>query len=84
MGAPPPDRQEETPSRRQLTLRTPQRGGRLQPFPVPPTRRIGFSSDPVSSTHLPAHETVLDLVCRLLLEKKKLPLTITSYYSLCT
>ena len=30
---------------------------------------------PVSYTHLRAHETVLDLVCRLLLEKKK---TITS------
>ena len=28
-------------------------------------------SDPVSYTHLRAHETVLDLVCRLLLEKKK-------------
>ena len=27
--------------------------------------------DPVSYTHLGAHETVLDLVCRLLLEKKK-------------
>jgi len=26
---------------------------------------------PVSYTHLRAHETVLDLVCRLLLEKKK-------------
>ena len=26
----------------------------------------------VSYTHLRAHETVLDLVCRLLLEKKKL------------
>ncbi|VTU58485.1 hypothetical protein AMBR_BLFENHAL_02705 [Lacticaseibacillus rhamnosus] len=25
----------------------------------------------VSYTHLRAHETVLDLVCRLLLEKKK-------------
>ena len=31
---------------------------------------------PVSYTHLRAHETVLDLVCRLLLEKKK----ITSQY----
>ena len=31
--------------------------------------RIGV--DPVSYTHLRAHETVLDLVCRLLLEKKK-------------
>ena len=27
--------------------------------------------EPVSYTHLRAHETVLDLVCRLLLEKKK-------------
>ena len=27
--------------------------------------------DPVSYTHLRAHETVLDIVCRLLLEKKK-------------
>ncbi len=27
--------------------------------------------DTVSYTHLRAHETVLDLVCRLLLEKKK-------------
>ena len=26
--------------------------------------------EPVSYTHLRAHETVLDLVCRLLLEKK--------------
>ena len=33
----------------------------------------GFGPDPeaVSYTHLRAHETVLDLVCRLLLEKKK-------------
>ena len=30
---------------------------------------IGFVA--VSYTHLRAHETVLDLVCRLLLEKKK-------------
>ena len=28
-------------------------------------------SESVSYTHLRAHETVLDLVCRLLLEKKK-------------
>ena len=28
---------------------------------------------PVSYTHLRAHETVLDLVCRLLLEKKTTP-----------
>ena len=32
---------------------------------------IGSCSNPVSYTHLRAHETVLDLVCRLLLEKKK-------------
>ena len=35
--------------------------------PVADEGRIG----PVSYTHLRAHETVLDLVCRLLLEKKK-------------
>ena len=29
------------------------------------------SVETVSYTHLRAHETVLDLVCRLLLEKKK-------------
>ncbi|WDT36781.1 hypothetical protein PVA38_11065 [Streptococcus pneumoniae D39] len=33
--------------------------------------RIGRSLRAVSYTHLRAHETVLDLVCRLLLEKKK-------------
>src|SRR5450756_2897696 len=32
---------------------------------------IGRSADPVSYTHLRAHETRHDLVCRLLLEKKK-------------
>ena len=31
----------------------------------------GVLLTPVSYTHLRAHETVLDLVCRLLLEKKK-------------
>ena len=30
----------------------------------------------VSYTHLRAHETVLDLVCRLLLEKKKITRTL--------
>eukprot|EP00657_Telonema_sp_P-1_P006745 TRINITY_DN26149_c0_g1_i1.p1 TRINITY_DN26149_c0_g1~~TRINITY_DN26149_c0_g1_i1.p1 ORF type:complete len:109 (-),score=41.80 TRINITY_DN26149_c0_g1_i1:53-379(-) len=34
-------------------------------------RHLSLQSDPVSYTHLRAHETVLDLVCRLLLEKKK-------------
>ena len=33
--------------------------------------RTGSSPSAVSYTHLRAHETVLDLVCRLLLEKKK-------------
>ena len=38
--------------------------------------------DPVSYTHLRAHETVLDLVCRLLLEKKNPHLnTILSMFS---
>ena len=30
-----------------------------------------LKTKPVSYTHLRAHETVLDIVCRLLLEKKK-------------
>ena len=34
-------------------------------------RLISSEPAPVSYTHLRAHETVLDLVCRLLLEKKK-------------
>ncbi|WDT36802.1 hypothetical protein PVA38_11240 [Streptococcus pneumoniae D39] len=34
---------------------------------------------PVSYTHLRAHETVLDFVCRLLLEKKKYPKFVTAY-----
>ena len=34
--------------------------------------------DAVSYTHLRAHETVLDLVCRLLLEKKKNTTTSTT------
>ena len=33
-------------------------------------RRVHRAAGPVSYTHLRAHETVLDLVCRLLLEKK--------------
>ena len=33
-----------------------------------------LSLQPVSYTHLRAHETVLDLVCRLLLEKKTNPI----------
>ena len=31
---------------------------------------VDMGTVPVSYTHLRAHETVLDLVCRLLLEKK--------------
>ena len=34
-------------------------------------RIVGDGLGPVSYTHLRAHETVLDIVCRLLLEKKK-------------
>ena len=33
--------------------------------------QVASGMPPVSYTHLRAHETVLDLVCRLLLEKKK-------------
>src|SRR5665811_1520425 len=39
-------------------------------LPLPPMERPDIRQ-PVSYTHLRAHETVLDLVCRLLLEKKK-------------
>ena len=35
---------------------------------------VGEMRDPVSYTHLRAHETVLDLVCRLLLANKTLSL----------
>eukprot|EP00656_Telonema_subtile_P009121 TRINITY_DN14279_c0_g1_i2.p1 TRINITY_DN14279_c0_g1~~TRINITY_DN14279_c0_g1_i2.p1 ORF type:complete len:478 (-),score=80.22 TRINITY_DN14279_c0_g1_i2:14-1447(-) len=39
---------------------------------TPRSKKGDLSSlEPVSYTHLRAHETVLDLVCRLLLEKKK-------------
>ena len=41
----------------------------LRPAPVLVT--FGPPQAAVSYTHLRAHETVLDLVCRLLLEKKK-------------
>ena len=34
-------------------------------------KSLGSACRAVSYTHLRAHETVLDLVCRLLLEKKK-------------
>ena len=37
---------------------------------------------PVSYTHLRAHETVLDIVCRLLLEKKNNPYTYDLYPTL--
>ena len=36
-----------------------------------------MGANPVSYTHLRAHETVLDLVCRLLLEKKNKQKTTT-------
>src|SRR5664280_3465160 len=40
--------------------------------------QIPVKPEPVSYTHLRAHETVLDLVCRLLLEKKKKKPTTTT------
>ena len=42
---------------------------------VDPAETALVSRVPVSYTHLRAHETVLDLVCRLLLEKKKNTIT---------
>eukprot|EP00657_Telonema_sp_P-1_P001161 TRINITY_DN12575_c0_g1_i1.p1 TRINITY_DN12575_c0_g1~~TRINITY_DN12575_c0_g1_i1.p1 ORF type:complete len:148 (+),score=70.66 TRINITY_DN12575_c0_g1_i1:60-503(+) len=47
--------------------------GRLK-FGMPPPKEVsldGYKTLTVSYTHLRAHETVLDIVCRLLLEKKK-------------
>ena len=44
----------------------------------------GTTYTPVSYTHLRAHETVLDLVCRLLLEKKKQIDTLHIRYSQLT
>ena len=40
-------------------------------LPSGKTRLVQAWIETVSYTHLRAHETVLDLVCRLLLEKKK-------------
>src|SRR5665811_2241743 len=55
-----------------------QRGVRVLNYESPghredPVRlyKQAIAGTPVSYTHLRAHETVLDLVCRLLLEKKK-------------
>src|SRR5665811_976563 len=45
--------------------------GDERPWVEPDRQRWRAGEDPVSYTHLRAHETVLDLVCRLLLEKKK-------------
>ena len=40
-------------------------------LPGIPALKLSLDAMAVSYTHLRAHETVLDLVCRLLLEKKK-------------
>ena len=45
---------------------------------------FAISSAAVSYTHLRAHETVLDLVCRLLLEKKGLRLPFSCRNGCCT
>ena len=44
-------------------------------------KQVKEIADAVSYTHLRAHETVLDLVCRLLLEKKNKKINSTSPYS---
>ena len=58
-----------------MALRFAAETGRGQPAPGFPWPGLGDAiadfGQPVSYTHLRAHETVLDLVCRLLLEKKK-------------
>ena len=47
------------------------RRGELADRIDPDAREVRMRRDAVSYTHLRAHETVLDIVCRLLLEKKK-------------
>ena len=59
----------DAPRARLVTVTFPSTGTPNSDNYVPATVR--FSVAPVSYTHLRAHETVLDLVCRLLLEKKK-------------
>ena len=49
----------------------PRAPGALAGMPVDGLEGLLTDVDAVSYTHLRAHETVLDLVCRLLLEKKK-------------
>src|SRR5665811_1825307 len=61
--APSRRHQRRPPARLPRRVRVP-----FQPPPFPQSRPVVL---PVSYTHLRAHETVLDLVCRLLLEKKK-------------
>ena len=43
----------------------------FETYPADAPETVANFIKPVSYTHLRAHETVLDLVCRLLLEKKK-------------
>ena len=43
-----------------------------------------YKDEAVSYTHLRAHETVLDIVCRLLLEKTNTTLSNTTYLPLVT
>ena len=50
---------------------TPEWAATITGIPVETIRRLAHEMGTVSYTHLRAHETVLDLVCRLLLEKKK-------------
>ena len=48
-----------------------------EPFSL---RALARQAGAVSYTHLRAHQTVLDLVCPLLLEKKKTHTTMCYYY----
>ena len=72
-----------------VALGSPGRGGVTAPGPgrfpcpadrghPPARRRARWCRTPVSYTHLRAHETVLDLVCRLLLEKKSTNATLNA------
>ena len=51
-------------------IATARRHSALAPLAEKGIRTLVIDVDAVSYTHLRAHETVLDLVCRLLLDKK--------------
>src|SRR5450756_460502 len=72
-----------TPSRRRTDTRCLRHrsAGRSRAVIWDARRKLWVASTPVSYTHLRAHETRHDLVCRLLLEKKKRNILKTDNYN---